>query len=108
MGPRPCSDVRWRTAHFGLTAPHDRCIVEGAASCALTSSEPEGRPSAGHDNARSAVFLDNAIQGSGIAGAEVNAAVARRMPKHSGFVACMNGVAAPVEQRIWHGQVVFS
>src|SRR3954451_19477788 len=36
MGPRPCSDVRWRTAHFGLTAPHDRCIVEGAPSCALT------------------------------------------------------------------------
>src|SRR3954464_13642700 len=108
MGPRPCSDVRWRTAALRTYRTHDRCNVEGAASCALTSSEPEGRPSAGHDNARSAVFLDNAIQCSGIAGAEVNASVARRTPKHSGFVACMNGVAAPVEQRIWHGQVVFS
>src|SRR4051812_10666157 len=37
----------------------------GRSLLRLTSSEPEGRPSAGHDNARSAVFLDNAIQCSG-------------------------------------------
>src|SRR3954451_12554224 len=73
-----------------------------------TSSEPEGRPSAGHDNARSAVFLDNAIQCSGIAGAEVNAAVARGSAQHGRRVGSVDGVAAPVEQRIWHGQVVFS
>src|SRR5215210_6841071 len=96
--PSPCGRPPCHDSNDGALRGASFLYIGGQARISVTSTR--------YDYARSAVFLDHVKQGSGIAGTEVNTAVTGRTTQHRRRVGPMNGVAALVEQRIRHRQLV--